>query len=633
MPSVLLQAPGQAPRVVKLVRALTTVGAAADNDLRVVGADLEATHAQLAKDGDDVTVIGLLRDMTVNGRRSTRQKLQDRDLIRIGSLELTFFARDEDAPRPAPPPARSASARPAAGAPGDEAVAAYRRLHDFSSRLLKNESTQALIDNLLDGIVEVTGADKGFLVLIEDGRPVVRAARNLEGASIQTSLDQLSDSIVRKVIETRQPLIVADALNDRNWSASQSVVALKLLSVMCCPLMDREELRGLLYVGNNRVTHVFDAAGLELMTVFAAQASLLLGQARRLDELAQAKVALESTLAELRFGRLVGTCDSMKEVFKRIRKVATADVSVLITGETGTGKELIAREIHEHSRRARGPFVVINCGAIPANLLESELFGHVRGAFTGAVANKLGRFQAANGGTLFLDEIGELPLALQVKLLRALQEHVVSRVGDTKNESVDIRVLAATNRVLEREVKEGRFREDLYYRLNVVNVHVPPLRERGADLELVAKYLLAKAQEEHGSKLRGFSRSCLVAMRAYGWPGNVRELENRIKKAAVLADGPLITAEDLDIQQEDVQEILPLAEARERFVNRYISMALERNGGNRTQTARDLGVDPRTIFRFLEKQGADPGEAGPIPPEDGAEGLLAQEDDGEPPAW
>jgi transcriptional regulator with PAS, ATPase and Fis domain len=248
----------------------------------------------------------------------------------------------------------------------------------------------------------------------------------------------------------------------------------------------------------------------------------------------------------------------------------------------------------------------------------------VRGAFTGAVATKDGRFQAANGGTLFLDEIGEMPMSLQVKLLRALQEHVVTRVGDTKNENVDIRVVAATNRVLEDEIRAGRFREDLYYRLNVVNVELPPLRERAEDMDILAKYFLSRASEEHGRKIKGFTKSCIVAMHKYRWPGNVRELENRIKKATVLAESALITAEDLDIQPEDLEEILPLQEAKDRFQIRYINKVLERNGGNRTKTARDLGVDPRTIFRHLEKvqQLEDP-----IPPEDGEPGLDVDESD------
>ena len=227
-----------------------------------------------------------------------------------------------------------------------------------------------------------------------------------------------------------------------------------------------------------------------MLTVFAAQASLLVRNALLVNDLKLDNRSLHERIEQMRFGEILGSSPRMQEVFRKVQKVAGTDISVLVTGETGTGKELIARELHNRSPRAKRPFVTINCGAIPENLLESELFGHVRGAFTGAVTNKMGRFQAADGGTLFLDEIGEMPLPLQVKLLRALQERVVVRVGDTNAESIDIRVIAATNRDLETEIKTGRFREDLYYRLNVVHLHLPPLRDRGDDIVVLARYMV-----------------------------------------------------------------------------------------------------------------------------------------------
>jgi transcriptional regulator with PAS, ATPase and Fis domain len=307
-------------------------------------------------------------------------------------------------------------------------------------------------------------------------------------------------------------------------------------------------------------------------------------------------------LEDKRFGDIIGSCPTLLEVYNKVEKIATTDISVLITGETGTGKELIAREVHRRSPRASGNFAVVNCGAIPENLMESELFGHVRGAFTGAVSTRQGKFQAAHGGTLFLDEIGEMPPALQVKLLRALQEKAVTKVGDTKVEQVDIRVLAATNRDLEADIRNNLFREDLYYRLNVVNLHVPPLRERGEDVVVIAKYLLDKYAKEYGAKVKGFTPNAIIAMKKYDWPGNVRQLENRIKKAVVLCDRTLVGPEDMDLFPEALEEVAPLSQAREEFTRRYILEVLERNNGNRTKTARDLGVDPRTIFRYLERE-------------------------------
>jgi transcriptional regulator with PAS, ATPase and Fis domain len=257
--------------------------------------------------------------------------------------------------------------------------------------------------------------------------------------------------------------------------------------------------------------------------------------------------------------------------------------------------------------------VAVNCAAIPEGLLESELFGHVKGAFTGAVAARAGRFQAASGGTLFLDEIGEMPPSLQVKLLRAIQERVVQRVGESRGEPVDIRLLAATNRNLEDEVRSGRFREDLYYRLHVVTIDLPPLRERGDDITVLARWFLQRYAGEFESPARGYAPGALVALRRYSWPGNIRELENRVKKAAVLADGPMVTVEDLDLGQEALESTRPLADAIEAFRKRYISETLARNGGNRTKTAKDLDVDPRTIFRHLEKLESERRDA-PLPP-------------------
>jgi transcriptional regulator with PAS, ATPase and Fis domain len=246
--------------------------------------------------------------------------------------------------------------------------------------------------------------------------------------------------------------------------------------------------------------------------------------------------------------------------------------------------------------------VTVNCGAIPENLIESEMFGHVKGAFTGAIASRPGKFQLADGGTLFLDEVGELPLQLQVKLLRALQERIVMRVGDSRPERCDIRIVAATNRNLEEMIKSGDFREDLYYRLNVVNLWLPPLRDRGDDVFIIAKALLSKYADELRSPVRGFSPQALAAIRKYSWPGNIRQVENRIKKALVLCDKTLLGAEDMDLGPESQAPIVPLEKAKEDFQRRYVLDVLERNNGNRTQTARDLGVDPRTIFRYLEKE-------------------------------
>jgi len=413
------------------------------------------------------------------------------------------------------------------------------KLSDFNRRLLEIRAIPDQIEALLDAVIDVVHANKGFVILLRDGEPEIAAARNVDRETIPDAVTQLSDSILRRCIDTRQPLIVSDAVNDTMFNSSESVLDLQLSSVMVAPLIAQGQLLGLIYVGNDNVVNLFEQSSLEVLTVFAGQASLILQNAILLNQLTTDRDRIAEALQAQRFGDIIGSCPSLQLVFRRVEKVAAADISVLITGETGTGKELFARELHRRSNRANGPFIVVNCGAIPENLMESELFGHVRGAFTGAVATRQGSFQAANGGTLFLDEIGEMPLALQVKLLRALQEREVVKVGDTKPQSVDIRVLAATNRDLEASIKEGGFREDLYYRLNVVNLHLPPLRERGDDIAILAKFLLNKYAAEFGAPVKGFTPKALEAMQSYDWPGNIRQLENRIKKAIVLADKTL----------------------------------------------------------------------------------------------
>ncbi|MCX5743811.1 MAG: sigma-54-dependent Fis family transcriptional regulator, partial [Proteobacteria bacterium] len=444
-----------------------------------------------------------------------------------------------------------------------------------------------------------------FLILAEGDTLDVKVARNLNRENIADAVAQLSDSIIAKVVKTRKPLIVSDAMHNDEFSSSKSVMQLKVSSVICSPLLDKGRLLGLIYVGNDSIRDLFQHDTLRVLTVFTSQASLIVANALLLNELRHDNKRLNERLEQLRFGEIVGTSPPMQAVFRKVEKIAVTDISVLITGETGTGKELIAREIHTRSPRVGKPFITINCGAIPENLLESELFGHVKGAFTGAVANKLGKFQAADGGTLFLDEIGEMQIDLQVKLLRAIQEKVVFRVGDTRAETVDIRILATTNRDLEKEIAGGRFREDLYYRLNVVNVELPPLRARGEDVLVIARYLMSRYAREYDSKVKGLSPNASVAIRKHNWPGNIRELENRIKKAIVLCESTVIGPDDLGLTGDVLPQILTLADAKDKFQRDYINEVLTLNNGNRTKTARDLGVDPRTVFRHLEKESGD----------------------------
>jgi two-component system NtrC family response regulator len=324
---------------------------------------------------------------------------------------------------------------------------------------------------------------------------------------------------------------------------------------------------------------------------------------------------------------MLGQCPQMQEVFAMVRRVATVDVPVLVLGESGTGKELVGRALHELSLRREQTFVPINCGAIPENLLESELFGHEKGAFTGAQGQVRGKFEYAHEGTLFLDEIGEMPASLQVKLLRFLQDKVIQRVGGREDLRVDARVIAATNIDIEKAIAEDRFREDLYYRIGVITINLPPLRERGDDIMLLARYFLKRSAVEFGRRLRGFSPAAMAALMAHEWPGNVRELENRVKRAVVMASGALVEAWDLDLAPrpeeagkgasglvgagKDAGPVLKgfsglkLKEARALVEKELLLAALAKHKGSVAAMAKELGVSRPTLYDLMKRHSLD----------------------------
>jgi two-component system, NtrC family, response regulator len=317
------------------------------------------------------------------------------------------------------------------------------------------------------------------------------------------------------------------------------------------------------------------------------------------------KQFLQEQAGQNEFEGLVGNSAGMEDVFRMIRRVGPSDVPVLITGESGTGKELIARAIHRRSARESEPIVAINCGAIPDTLIESELFGYEKGAFTGATQQRKGRIEGAQGGTLFLDEIGDIPLGLQVKLLRFLQDHELQRLGAKETITVDVRILAATNVDIKKAISEGRFREDLYYRLCVFTIAVPPLRERGSDITLLARTFLTKFADQQKRRLKGFTPHAVETLTSHNWPGNVRELENRIKRAVVMAEGKYVTPENLELKHpssagEDGSTLRASRDSRERDL---IRLAMEKADGNVSRAAVELGISRPTLYQLLARYG------------------------------
>jgi len=331
---------------------------------------------------------------------------------------------------------------------------------------------------------------------------------------------------------------------------------------------------------------------------------VVLRRAFYLYQLEQEQAELQQRLKTDTFEGMLGTSPKMLDIFSVIRKVSTTDVPVLIMGESGTGKELVARAIHRLSIRQANSFVPINCSAIPENLIESELFGHEKGAFTGAHIQRKGRFEMADGGTLFLDEIGELPLNLQVKLLRFLQDRVVERIGGRGQIEVDSRVIAATNRDLKEAMKEGKFREDLYFRLGVILITLPPLRERAGDIFLMARAFLERYSGESRKKIKGFTDEAIDAIGLYSWPGNVRELENRIKRAVIMTEGVKITLADMEMEEPKTgNNGMSLKDARENLEKDMLLKALSRNSGNLTKAATELGISRPTLYDLMDKLG------------------------------
>jgi two-component system, NtrC family, response regulator len=321
----------------------------------------------------------------------------------------------------------------------------------------------------------------------------------------------------------------------------------------------------------------------------------------RMLEMQNAKLQLPDQSGELLLGTIITASPEMLKVARTIERVAPTTASVLLLGASGTGKELLAQGLHKASDRRDKPFVAINCGAIPENLLESELFGHEKGAFTGAVKTTEGKIEIANGGTLFLDEVGDIPLALQVKLLRFLQERVIERIGGRKAIPVDVRIVCATHRNLNQMIADQTFRDDLYYRLAEISVNIPALKERTGDSVLLAKHFLSRFAKEMNPSVKGLSTSALTAIDQWNWPGNVRELENRIKRAVIMAEGKFVTADDLEFGDDDDEVFLNLKAAREQADRKAIKRAIARTEGNISNAAKLLGISRPTLYDLLKQ--------------------------------
>jgi len=499
--------------------------------------------------------------------------------------------------------------------------------------LSERNSLRALLDQVLDVLLLWTGAERGLLLLRDpsDGKLIPRSARNLARDDLHDEQLAVSTSLAQRALETGEVVVAVDAMEEL-LNSFESVHTLRLRSVLALPLVAHGNVRGVVYLDDRMRPGVFAEREVAWAKAVAPVAALAISDAhtqkelrravrraeratRKLEQaLAQKESALDVAERELakavgarttrfRYEEIIGESEALKQMLHIIDRVAVSDVPVLLRGESGSGKELVARAIHRNSPRAQRPFVGENCGALPESLLESALFGHVKGAFTGAHQPRVGLFEAASGGSLFLDEIGEMSLSMQTKLLRVLEDNLVRPVGSTRTRRVDVRVVAATHRDLEKMVSEGSFREDLYYRLNVITVTIPPLRERASDIPLLVDHLIAKHAQGRTVELTQAARQRLTS---FAWPGNVRQLENELRRALLLCDD-VINSEHLSITAlgaEPRADVGLNVRARvDRLEVELVSDALSRTSGNQTQAAKLLGVSRYGLHKMMKRLG------------------------------
>ena len=490
--------------LIKLNRRILTIGSSETVMIKIDYGDLKPEHMLIEMQEDELNLKRMHKKafIALNGRECTKAMLSEGDVLTAGDLNYIVSSTDAE------------------NSTENSIYNSYDRLYQFSAALNNADSTMTLLNELIDMLIDITNAENGFIVLEGDDRNNnILVSRNIDDRAIPWGKEGISDNIISRLIDTKKSILVSDISGSEDFRNAKSIVNLKLSSVMAVPLIYRNNYLGFIYLGSRSIMHMFDDSMLKTLEIFASQAALITYNALQMDDLKQKTKSLTLRIEDMIESGVIGTCDSMVQIFEKLKKIASIDIPVLLLGETGTGKEVIAKSVHHNSKRANKPFIAVNCGAIPEKLLESEFFGYVKGAFTGANTDKTGIFEAAKGGTVFLDEVGDMPLPLQVKLLRVLDEHRITRVGATKSVPVDIRIVAATNADLQDKINSGTFREDLYYRLNVIKFVLPPLRERGDDIKLIARFLLNRYVKEYGLKNKRFSKSALDAMMIHNWPG------------------------------------------------------------------------------------------------------------------
>lgn len=486
----------------------------------------------------------------------------------------------------------------------DDKLSSIEALSEIAHVINSLQEIDQLLENILEITMEALSAERGFVLLNASAAShgfEVKSSKNFTDNQI-ADITGISTSVVHEVMANGEPVILFETQKDPKYKKSESIVLQKIQSIACVPLRIKKRQIGVIYLDSLSKRSKFTNENLPFLTAFANQSAVAIENAQLYQKLREENRRLREEVQRIHgFDEIIGQSPKMRDVFEIMTQVLDTDATVLIEGESGTGKELVARAIHYNGERKDKPFMALFCGSLPDSLLESELFGHKKGAFTGAVTDKRGLFEAADGGTFFLDEIGDLSMSIQTKLLRVLQEGEIKRVGENAIRKVDVRIISATNKVLSELVREKIFREDLFYRLNTICIHLPPLRQRKSDIPLLANHFLDKYTQKKKQTIKGFDKNAMQALMTHSWPGNVRELENTIERAVVMAKSDLITVDNLRLPVANVAELIESGLTLREVERRLVSQTLSEQDGNISETARILGVSRRWLHYKLKE--------------------------------
>jgi len=613
----------QLRQVIRVEGDTVLIGRGADCDVRLEDPLASRRHCRLERLGEEVFLVdlGSANGTWIDGLQIDRRPLTAQDQIQIGGTTICLTGGLAE---------RLAAMESTRTQETPQEEDTLRTLLAVARTLDQEDRVERVAALLVDAAVSLCRAERGFLFLLEEGKVSLALARNFAREPVSAPESKFSRTLLEVTAKAKAPVLLRDAASDGEYAGVESISDLGLRSVLAVPLRFRGQVLGLLAVDHRMTAAAFRQRDAELLGGLAGMAASHLGAS--LESQLATRLQRRVSRLERQIGRrqegvtpkldtptgggfhgLFGSSPVMQELYAQMERILDSEVPVVIQGESGTGKELVARALHLHGRKADRPFVIENCGALPDSLLESELFGHVKGAFTGATRDRKGRFEEADGGIMFLDEVAEMSEAMQARLLRVLQEGEIRRVGSNEVRHIQVRVIAASNVPLHERVTAGKFREDLYYRLKVVSLQLPPLRERRGDVPLLCEHFLAIEAAEQGREQRSLGEDALALLDGYRWPGNVRELRNEMRRLTLLGEGS-IQPEELSAALHESpassetsaakdNSKLPLGEQVRLLEIQSIEAALHQEPNNRSRAAKLLGITRFTLLRKIEKYG------------------------------